>query len=216
MKKHIYLLVIGSLLLAGWNIETKAAEPEFPKYVLSTKPLLLFDGEYKLSLEKALNNPQHWLGAGISFFYLPDKADKVWETRNTIDFDDLESLKGFGLDASYKYYFFRNIMYVGSDINYSHYRTKYSGFYTHRFEEDGLVFYEQKRGKIKEDLDKLAVNAYFGVGTPIARKFFVDTYIGIGYSKNLNKNPMYDSIFGFGYTGFYPVLGARIGMTFGK
>lgn len=216
MKKQTYLFLIGLLFLAGWHLKIHAEEPVFPKYVLSAKPLLLFDGEYKLSFEKALNNPQHWLGAGLSVFYLPEKDGRTWKTRSTIDFDTMESLKGLGLDATYKYYFFRDIMYVGSDINYSHYRTKHTGIYTHKFVEDGLVFYEQRQGKIREDLDKLAVNAYFGVGTPIARKFFLDTYIGIGYSKNLNKNPMYDSILGFGYTGLYPVLGARIGMTFGR
>lgn len=211
-------IVIYILFFAAFGMNTQAVEPEFPKYILSTKPLLLFDGEYKVSFEKALNNPQHWVGVGLSAFYLPERDGKTWDTRNTIDHDYLRSLKGFGIDVTYKYYVFRNFMYIGGDLFYGHYQTGYDDYSLETFVEDGLTFYEYSYGMTKAKFNKLASNIYFGIGTPIANKFFIDTYIGIGRSITPgNKHgDRFDSIFGFGYEGFYPILGARVGMTFGK
>ena len=210
--------IIYMLLFCGFITASTATGPKLPDYIISVKPFLIFDGEYKVSFEKALNNPQHWVGIGISGFYLPDKNERTWKTRNTIDCNRLLSLKGYGLDASYKYYLNRNKMYLGSDLFYGNYNTKYNDWYLISFTENGLIFYEEKYGKVNKKYDKLAANAYFGIGTPITSKVFIDSYIGIGYSHSLNSNHnrMFDEIFGFGYTGFYPVFGIRVGMTFGR
>lgn len=212
------LIITVSLFLAGIGIKMHATEPQFPRYILSTKPLLLFDGEYKLSIERALNNPQHWVGIGLSAFYLPERDNKTWDTRNTINHDNLRSLKGFGADLTYKYYVVRNIIYVGADLFYGHYKTGRKSYSFTKYKEDGLVFYNYNYGIVNDKFNKLAGNLYFGVGTPIANRIFVETYIGVGRSGNLssNDNSLFDSIFGFGYNGFYPVMGARIGVTFGR
>lgn len=216
MKKRFLILCV--LFLTASSIQTQAAEPKFPQYIVSTKPLLLFDGEYKVSFEKALKNPQHWVGVGLSAFYLPERDGKTWETRNTIDHDDLKSLKGFGIDVTYKYYILRNIMYIGGDIFYGHYQTGHDGYFFEEFKENGLTFYEYRHGIVKTEFNKLAGNIYIGIGTPIANKFFIDTYIGIGRSGNLTNehDNQFDSIFGYGYKGYYPVLGVRVGLTWGK
>lgn len=212
-------IVLSLLLSIAFGINAQTKEVKFPKYIISTKPLLFFDGEYKLSFEKALKDPRHWVGMGLSGFYLPGKSGRTWSTRNTIDYDDwLYSLKGFGVDVTYKYYFLRNFLYVGSDVFYGNYHTKYDGYSFTKIEEDGLIFYEYDKGLVKNKFNKMNVSAYFGVSTPISHKFFIDTYIGIGYSGILSKDKdnMFDSVLGFGYDGLYPVLGARVGMTLGR
>lgn len=210
-------IIICVLLLTGLGGKTQAAEPEFPKYILSTKPLLVFDGEYKVSIEKALKNPKHWVGVGLSAFYLPERDGKIWDTRNTIDHNYLRSLEGAGVDLTYKYYI-RKYLYIGGDLFYGHYKTGYEDHFLKQFEEDGLTFYEYGYGMVKTKFNKLAGNLYLGIGTPITKKLFIDSYIGIGRSGNLNTSSKdrFDSIFGFGYEGFYPVMGARVGMTFGR
>lgn len=201
------------------DVNAQKEEVRHPKYILSTKPLLLFDGEYKLSLETHLDNPNQWVGVGLSGFFLPDREGKTWSTRTAIDYDDyLKSLKGGGIDISFKQYFVTSILYAGGDLFYGHYQIKYDDFIFKKLEEDGLVFYERDFGIVKKHFNKVAANVYIGVGTPLKNRFFIDTYLGVGYSYSFhNENsPMFDSIFGFGYRGVYPVMGCRVGFTFGK
>jgi len=212
------ITIVCLLSVIGIHV-TNAETPEArqPKYIVSTKPLLLFDGEYKLSLEMPLISQKQWVGVGLSGFYLPKKSYDVWATRNTIDFDHkLKSLKGLGIDLTYKYYFLTTIMYVGGDVFYGHYRTKYDDYIFRQYEEDGLIFYERDYGQIRQNFNKVAGNVYIGIGTPLRNKFFIDTYIGAGYSHSFyNQDKLhFDSIFGYGYKGLYPVMGARIGLRF--
>jgi len=207
------------LIVGTGCLHAQKKEVSYPKYIISTKPSLLFDGEYKLSFEKQLHSDRQWIGVGISGFFLPEKTRETWETRNTIDYNSyLKSLKGAGLDLTYKYYFIPGVMYAGGDLFYGYYQTKYDGQTIHKYEEDGLTFYEYGFGKVNKYFNRTAGNIYLGVGIPIYNKVFFDTYMGIGYTHSFYNDeiPMFDSIFGFGYKGLYPVLGLRLGVTLGK
>lgn len=218
LLKGIAILCLLILSAAG-KANAQDSKTTFPKYTLSTKPLLLFDGEYKLSLEMPFKTPQQRIGFGLSGMFLPGRNGDTWFTRTTIDYDNwLKSLKGFGVDLTYKYYFIKSILYVGGDVFYGHYQTKYDDYAFKEFQENGLTFYEREFGPRKKNFDKVALNAYFGVGTPLKNRFFIDTYLGIGCSTSFynHDGPRFDSIFGFGYKGLYPVMGCRIGFNFGR
>lgn len=218
MQTKWLLLLIFSFFfsMCTGRLKAQTTEKKYPEYIVSVKPLLLTDGEFKISLEKRLKGKKEWIGIGLSGFYLPTKTDGTWETRNTLgDSDCMVGLKGGAIDFTYKYYFTR-MVYLGGDLFYGHYRVKYNAYYFQQYEEDGLVFYERMYGNRQMRFDKIAGNLYFGVGSSITNKVFVDTYLGIGHSSSFYEDHIhsFNNIFGFGYRGFYPVLGLRVGMTF--
>ncbi len=74
---HILIVSMSLLLflLAGTAYAQEKTKT-YPKYILSTKPLLIFDGEYKINFEMPFKSPHDWVGIGISGFYLPEKEEE--------------------------------------------------------------------------------------------------------------------------------------------
>ncbi|MDD2437251.1 MAG: hypothetical protein PHG27_03165 [Massilibacteroides sp.] len=221
MKNLVNILIVSMSLLVMRTGRMYAQEKEttYPKFILSTKPFLLFDGEYKINFEMPLKSPQDWVGIGLSGFYLPEKHNRTWSTRNTINYgDELFGLKGAGVDLTYKHFFLPRMVYVGGDLSYGYYQTKVEDFILRPFEENGLTLYEYTYGKTTKDFNRIASQVYVGISSSIQKMIFVDAYLGVGYTHGFYKDdtPRFDSLFGFGYKGVYPVLGLRVGIAFGR
>lgn len=216
----IMILAICVYMLAG--VQYMSAQEGY-KYSIGVQPLYLVNGGLRLDFEKRLKNPQHLLQASVIGYLLPERDDPYehWESLLVDDDYDVNKLTGGGLALDYKYFPFpkANFLYFSGGLSYHYFDVRYDGYEYFKYVEDGMTFYEPRFGEIKQTFNKVGGNVCFGIQTTNRRPFFVDGYIGVGYSHSFydeNKYHIGNNMFTVGYRGVTFVTGIRIGYRFGK
>jgi hypothetical protein len=185
---------------------------------ISVQPLYVFNQGVRIDYERQLHNPYHWLQVSTKGYFMNDKYDQGLMTL-LFDDDRIEKLKGAGAELNYKYFFLKKrILYVSAGVSYSYFHTQQYDSYFTDFHEDGLTFYRSEYSMQTQEFNKMGFNTCFGVQSSPRKRFFVDGYVGFGYSHSFyDKNKYYpdtDNINGLSYSGPTFTTGLRIGIRF--
>lgn len=206
----------------GQNENDKASS-KAANYTIGLHPSYLMNGGMRIDLDKKLS-PDKWLQFTATGYFMNNRSldGEGWSTPNSY-YDYFSSLKGAGLGAAYKSFFMSRStstprFYVSTGLYYTHYNVSYPGRCYESFTEDGLTYWRYKVGNRSIMYNKLNTNICLGFQNPAIKKnFFIDFYLGIGYSYsffNQNDNPFDTGVFSFGYRGIEPVGGLRMGFAF--
>lgn len=222
MNRYLKQAVLFILVIVATGIHAQYTNnmENYPKYTLAVQPFYLDNGGLRFDVERQLNNPKNWLQLSISGFYLPHKNNRIeyWKTSNS-DYESFNKLNGLGTGLAYKSIFYSTSLYYSAGLSYTHYRVTYSDSNYHRFMEDGLTFYEYYQSNQRQIFNKLTGSLCFGVQSSLNRIFFIDAYLGLGYSYSFydeKKKPFNDNMYGYGYRGLHVTGGVRFGITFGR
>jgi hypothetical protein len=226
MKRNIKYVLLSCLCLFASRTTLNAQEQEESLYAVSLEPLYFYSGGLRLNVEKQLK-PHERIELNLTGYYLP--YSKI-ESHDTFFFRDVKegghltlgsdlhrfnSLSGLGIGGVYKRYFLKKgVLNAGTGYTYYHVRYPYLGF--HKYEEDGLPFYEYKWKGVSQSFHTFTVNLSVGIRSSFHALFFMESAIGVGYAysfydkdkKAYNENP-----FGFGYRGIYPALSLKLGFN---
>jgi len=206
---------ITALQAQGEPVERKSRVPyaASARYTVSVEPLnfLLSGGAPRVNIEKRIGRKE-WVGVSATGYWMPANHDYGWETMDS-GFESFSHLKGFGLGGTCKYYFLP-VLFAGAGASYSHFNVQYPGFGFYEYVEDGLTYYEFRQQEQHQYFNRYAGNACVGVHT-FRHAFFVEVTLGIGYSHSFYdaSRARYDGFYGFGYRGFYPTFGFKMGLN---
>lgn len=209
-------------MIISHNTHAQTSKKEIPEnrkanYTITVQPLYLFNGGLGLDIEKKIKHNK-WIQLSISGYYLGERdSGYSWGTSNS-DGDDFTALKGFGVGAGYKSFFNNSLFYYKAGMSYTYYNVSYLGGEFYPFEENGLTFWEFEYKTQKEQYNKLNGNICLGLQTaPVKGRFVLDFYAGVAYSYSFygDKNaPFTEKVYEFGYRGFQPIGGIKLGMAF--
>jgi hypothetical protein len=185
-------------------------------FTISTHPLYNFASGVRFDFEKRINQTPSWIQLGVAGYLMSSKSTEFNWT--LISGDELSYLRGLGLEVNYKYFFNKKeSLYVAGGGSYTHYNTAYMGDYWHRYTENGLEYIFNEDGKIKQRINKLGINTYFGYQVPTPT-FLFDMFVGLGYRRSFLTNNAAkrfdDSMISLGHTGLVFITGVRFGVKF--
>lgn len=224
-------IIIWSVLLAGAAVrihtiaaqETQKREKKLYNYSIGVQPLYLVNSGIRIDLEKRLKNPRHIEQISFIGYLLPKKKEPYtyWEALLVDDSYQVKKLMGAGLALDHKWFPFpkADFIYLSGNLTYHYFDVRYDGYRYISYEEDDMTFYEPRFQEIKQVFNKIGANACFGLQSAPHRPFFVDGYIGVGYSHSFYDEDKYhinSHMFTVGYRGATFVTGLRVGYRFGK
>ena len=220
----IKIIAIAALLIVLANTRhavAQEADSKLYNYSIGVQPLYFLNGGMRIDLEKRLNDRQI-LQVGAIGYLLPERDDSgYWDSLLLDGYASVNKLTGAGLALDHKWFLFPRVsfMYLSAGVSYNYYNMKYNGTKHVSYMEDGLTFYETRYGEITQVFNKIGGNTCFGIQTPLRRPFYVDGYVGLGYSHSFyDENKLYfnANMFNVGYRGITFVMGARVGYRFGR
>lgn len=224
MKKIVNLILISILCLVATDMHAQSGDVfHNRRFSIGLEPLFLIDGGLGLDFEIRLKESRNWLNLRLAGYGLPDyDSDRTlyYYTENytlSSGFDNFRSYSGFGVQASYKSFFFRDVFYWGGGLSYNYYDVSYYTETYRPFEEEGMTFYKYYQGEESQYFNKIYPFLSLGVRTPSRKRFFVEGYITTGYSHSFynEQRDAYDrNIFSFGYRGVTMTFGGRLGWQF--
>jgi hypothetical protein len=188
-------------------------------YTIATHPLYNFNGGVRFDFEKRIKNTSSWIQAGVSGYLMPKiKGDYGYNQWIMITGDELNRLSGAGLELNYKHFFNRNeSLYFAGGCSYSHYNIEYTSEYWDSYIENDLKYHTKKLGDMRQKINKLGINTYFGYQVP-RPTFLFDMFVGLGYRYSFRSNDVAklfnDYIISWGYTGVVFITGVRFGVKF--
>ncbi|MDR1170070.1 MAG: hypothetical protein LBK97_04455 [Prevotellaceae bacterium] len=201
---------------AGKSVEYKLPHQE-KKYTIATHPLYNFNSGLRFDFEKRIRDTPSWIQAGLAGYLVArrDREDNQWVM---ITNDELSHLWGTGLELNFKHFVNRKeSLYFAGGCSYSHYSIEYYDRYWSSYTEHGLEYRLREYGIVKQGIDKLGINAYFGYQIP-SPGFLFDMFVGLGYRHSLRNNSeakrFDEQMLAFGYTGIVVITGVRFGVKF--
>lgn len=228
MKKILFVLaILFCVCLSDSNHSLSAQEKEkkdvLYNYSIAVQPLYLVNGGLRIDFEKRLKDPRHMLQVSAIGYIHPRRDDPYehWESLLIDDYYDVNKLMGAGLAVDHKWFLFpkARFLYLSAGVSYTYFDVRYNGFKNISFVEDGLTFYETRYMELKQTFNKVGGNVCFGLQTAPRRPFFIDGYVGFGYSYSFYDEKKFfieDNMFNIGYRGLTFTTGIRIGYRFGK
>ena len=199
-------------------------EPPTKKYALTWEVSQLFFGGLKSGFDFHVKS-RNWIQITPALYLFPgvgsynEFGSDGYYNGSGKDFI-VNSVQGLGIGANFKRFLHRHeFIYCHGGIDYSYRKVDFHSYDYFPFFEDDLPFYVyEKRGQ-KQNFNRFSVTACFGVQAPMEHGFYVDAYVGVGYQYafyNKNKPALNKDIFDYGYRGFVPSFGFRLGVAFGK
>ena len=228
MYRFFILLFLCYLFPTG-RMQAQTTEDKTPQYAISIEPMYLSNGGLGLNLEKKIRS-NHWVELNLKGYYLPHGEDiqeedfllHSWYSEGYItinsNFNRISGLSGLGIGATYKYYFFRRYM-VNTTFSYNWYNVEYAAYNFYPYIEDGLTFYDYTWTDIHQTFHKLGLQVAIGVRSKFERWIFAEPYAGLGYTcsfYNQDKQSFNETMFGYGYQGFYLTAGIKLGLNLQK
>lgn len=217
-RTFLYCLLISCIAPLACATAQDGRSDIFYRNNISVQPLYIFNQGMRIDYERQLHNPYHWLQVSAKGFYVNDGYDPGLMTLLFSD-DRIEKLKGAGAELNYKYFFMKKrFLYISAGLSYSYFNTQQYGLTFVDFREDDLTFYRPDYSMQTQEFNKMGFNTFFGVQSSPRRRFFVDGYVGFGYSRSFyDKNKYYpntDNINGLSYNGPTFTTGLRLGVRF--
>jgi hypothetical protein len=213
MKTPIITLVTLLLLVAG-PTHAQVLEERDPRTTIAIHPLSWSNGSYGVDVERRMNNPRHWLQIHLLAHTITN-GDGWWTFYN--ENDEFSRLRGGRLGVSYKI-FFRRQLYYSAGVLYDNFRVRYKDSFMRSFQEEGLTFYEHVTDvNVNQRFNKFSTVIRAGFFSTFRRTCFLDVYAGLGYAYSFydkDKRPYDGGVYTFGYRGFFPSAGARVGISF--
>ena len=229
MYRKLLILLFLCYLFPSGRMQAQPEEERMPQYAISLEPMHLLNGGLGLNLEKKIR-PDHWVELNLEGYYLPHGEEihvedfLFWSwyeggytTLNT-NFDRISGLSGLGIGTTHKYYFFQRYM-VNTAFSYNWYNVEYAAYNFYPYMEDGLTFYDYKWANTHQAFHKLRLHVAIGVRSKFKHAIFMETYLGLGYAYsfyNQDKRAFNDTMFGYGYRGFYSTVGIKLGLNLHK
>lgn len=224
--KKISILIMTICIVCIVVTEAKAQTEDVfnnRKITIGWEPLSTMDGGLRVDVEMRLKKSRNWLNLQLTCYGLSDRdfnGEADYYTNNvtfTSGFQKFRSYSGFGVQAMYKSFFFRDIFFWGGGINYHYFDVSYYDETYKPFVEDGLTFYKYFRGNESQYFNKIYPFLSTGVRSSSRKHFFVEGYIKLGYSYsfyNEEKKAYNKNFLSFGHRGVTMDLGGRIGWQF--
>lgn len=190
------------------------------RYTLAVHPFHLVKEGMKIDFETELRKPGQWLQIGLTGYYAPGNewngsGDSYhrWGTLAS-GFEAFSQMAGGGISVSYKEMFSSRGFYFNTGLLYNYYDVESPVTRYVAVPQDGLVYYERKRGMEHTGFHQPAL--FFNVGKHMAlnRNLFIDAFTGVGYMYSIYKGETtrFDEFLAFGYRGSYINLGLRLGV----
>ncbi|MDR1919962.1 MAG: hypothetical protein LBQ65_10005 [Tannerellaceae bacterium] len=226
MKRKTILTALALGLLTSFGAEAQQERQPGFKHALSVQPLYWLNNGFRLDYERQLKNPAHWLQiSGVGYY-----ADDVNDFWSFWSFGDhpLNEAWGGGLDASYKWFPFKRVLYTSAGLSVRHFNLKYNETIEDfiSYERDGLTYYEpqSREVEVSQYFDRLGANLYLGVQNNSTKRFLIDAYIGLGWTYSFYDKDKYypGKYYGYissnslSYRGITLLLGFRIGFRLGE
>jgi hypothetical protein len=206
-------LLAAALLFAHPTPAQEPAGDRLYTNTLSIQPLYLLNQGIRIDYDRQIATPAHWLQ--ISAKAYPKTEAPLF------DDDRIEDVSGLGTEINYKYFFLKqHIPYLMAGISWNYYHAHLYGYDYHPFSRDELTFYYPGYTLQTQNFNKAALNACFGIQTSPWKRFFIDGYIGIGYSRSLFDQtktscyPISGNMNAITYTGLTLNTGLRLGLRF--
>jgi opacity protein-like surface antigen len=186
------------------------------KYSIAAQPLYNFNGGIRFDFEMRIKNSPAWIQISPSGY---------WMSRAHRDYNywmlpsgELNYLLGGGLELNYKYFVNKKeSIYFAGGCSYTNYNIEYADEYWRSYSEDNLVYYTKEHGAMKQGINKLGLNTYFGYQLPTPT-FLFDMFVGLGYRYSFYTNNIAssfdDGMLSFGYRGIVFITGVRFGVKF--
>ncbi|MDR3252064.1 MAG: hypothetical protein LBT35_00635 [Tannerella sp.] len=222
--KNLTLCFLAGLIASVSTIYAQESPriKEGYKNAFSIEPFYLTNNGLRLNYERQLASPAHWLEASFIGYvvdfrhedrdrYLPNSFYTTWFLNGR----DIRNAWSLGTEINYKY-FLHPFFYLSVGGAYSHTDVVDYANTFHKFQEDGLTFYEHAWGESTQRFDRVSGNFRVGFQTKNYRRVVVGGYVGITlthsfYSPRDEGDYTSDDITNLRYSGFIPHIGFRIG-----
>jgi hypothetical protein len=233
-KRFLVAFLILSALLTmmapqtfGHN-EKGEIPPRIKNYAVTLEPSHLLFGGLRFGFDMRIQD-KNWIQIKQTIYLLPAAVSSYnWDWYddefyyNEYNYGSqrftIHNMYGFGIGANYKRYFsHREFLYCLAGFDYSFQHVNGYNYDYIPFMEDGNTYYRFGKSEQTQNFNNVGVSACIGINTTLRHHFFVDVFLGVGAKYafyNKNKPALDDEIFDYGYRGFYPVFGFRLGGAF--
>lgn len=228
MYRNLFIILMLYCLFPSGRLQAQTTEEKTAQYAISFEPNHLLNGGLRLNLEKKIR-ANDWMELNMTGYYLPNRSiqsnhDYSWwwngddYSTSNADFGYISGLSGLGIGGTYKHYFFFPFS-INTALSYNWYNVEYMGYDFYPYTEDGLTFYDSKWANVHQPFHKLAMHVALGIRSSVERPFFVECYAGLGGAYSFydeNKRNYNQTMFGYGYRGFYLTMGVKLGFNLRK
>jgi len=208
----------------GQELEVYSAAPPPKNYAVTWDVAALFLGGYKFGFDMRLQDkswiqiiPTAYLHRAASRYYIGLGNDDYYYDYGSRNYG-VTSAHGFGIGANYKRFLNkRETIYCHGGIDYSFRRVDVHYYDFIPYEDDIFSGYIYGKLHEKQNFNRASLAACMGIQTPMADGFYIDGYLGIGYKYTFydeSKPTLDKGSNGYGYRGFHPAIGFRIGVAF--
>ena len=229
MYRKIYIILFVCCLHPALRLQAQTEEETAaPRYAVSIEPFYLYNGGLRLNLEKNLK-ANHWIELNLTGYWLPHSdarqktVDENGKTSYTSsgyiisnsDFRRIYGLSGLGIGCTYKYNLSKYFT-LNPAISYTRYNVENTAYDYVPYREDGLTFYEYALIYKKQTFRKLTTQITLSGRSSFKYLLFMEYYTGLGYAYSFydeNKPHFDETMFGYGYRGYYFTLGIKIGVN---
>jgi opacity protein-like surface antigen len=220
----ITLFALLTVTTLSAQIQEQTVREKLPhqkkKYTIATQPLYNFYNGLRFDFEMRIKDTPAWISAGIAGqLFVPSQQDYPYNQATLISGDELNRLRGIGLELNYKYFFNKvESLYFAGGCSYSRYNIEYIDWYWNSYiDEYKLEYHEYRFGSLKQNINKFGISAYFGYQIP-KPTFLFDMFVGLGYRYSFKSNRIAhsfdDGMLSLGYKGVVFITGVRFGVRF--
>jgi hypothetical protein len=187
---------------------------EMRPFAISCEPLYILNYGVRINLERKITQ-RDWAGINITGYSAPD-SHTYGSWMSNSDFYRIDAMKGIGIGGTYKRHFFRKL-FINLGAGYTFFDVQKKDFAFEEFHEDGMLFYQYDKIEKHCFFNKITTNASIGIHSTFQQLFFVEPYLGAGLAYSFYdqsyRRKYNETMFGFGYRGFYWVLGVKLGFN---
>ena len=230
LKNKIAILILSIVItlptLAQQNETVEL--PNQPQNAIAFVPQYAFFKGIRVDYEKRLKNSDHWVVIAPQIFL--DAANTNYYYYDDGNYDNYESMAGFGLNLYYKSIIFksdkvnwksglpRHSLYFSAGPNFQHFSLTNTEEVAVPYIEDGTTYYQFDVQEVKKPINRFGGVA--DVGWQLAfDRFLLDLYLGVAIKYSVDENGSmiksdYSQWTDMSYTGILLDGGVRVGMFF--
>jgi hypothetical protein len=223
MMNKILLTLFATLTISTLSAQiqeqtvTEKRPHQTKKYTIATHPLYWYNAGVRLDFEMRIKNTPAWIQAGAVGYLVP-RTNRGYNHWIMISGDELNYLRGLGLDLNYKRFFNKaESWYFAGGCSYTRYKLEYIGKFWVKYIEDGLEYHTGKVGVLNQTINKFGLSSFVGYQNTNPT-FLFDVFAGLGYRYSFKSNDLAksfdNSMLSMGYKGVVFITGVRFGVKF--